>query len=140
MDIVLSFFRDTLDGPFYIAWVVLLVILIFACIGYLAEKSINNKKETSKYAVVDNKFDNNVGPVNSLNNQVISSNQVNDSNVVNTPVVEEVLVNNINESNMVSEQSSLNNTLTASQAVVPSIPTINNSTVEEVKINQANIS
>ena len=45
MDIVIEFFRDTLDGPFYIVWVVILVILIFACIGYLAEKGINNKKE-----------------------------------------------------------------------------------------------
>ena len=38
MDIVIEFFRDILDGPFYIAWVVVLVILLFACIGYLAEK------------------------------------------------------------------------------------------------------
>ena len=52
MDIVISFFRDTLDGPFYIAWVVVLVILIFACIGYLAEKGINNKHEREKYATV----------------------------------------------------------------------------------------
>ena len=52
MDIVIEFFRDTLDGPFYIVWVVVLVILIFACIGYLAEKGINKKKEKEKYATV----------------------------------------------------------------------------------------
>ena len=52
MDIVISFFRDTLDGPFYIVWVVVLVILIFACIGYLAEKGIKNKKEKEKYATL----------------------------------------------------------------------------------------
>ena len=52
MDIVISFFRDTLDGPFYIAWVVVLVILIFACIGYLADKGINKKHEREKYATV----------------------------------------------------------------------------------------
>ena len=52
MDIVISFFRDTLHGPFYTAWVVVLVILIFACIGYLAEKGINNKHEREKYATV----------------------------------------------------------------------------------------
>ena len=53
MEIVIEFFRDTLDGPFYIVWVVVLVILIFACIGYLAEKVIKNKKEKEKYAIVN---------------------------------------------------------------------------------------
>ncbi len=53
MDIVIEFFRDTLDGPFYIAWVVVLVILLFACIGYLAEKCINKRHEKEKYATAN---------------------------------------------------------------------------------------
>ncbi len=52
MDTIIMFFRDTLSGPVYIATVIVAVILIFACIGYLAEKSINNKKEAAKYATV----------------------------------------------------------------------------------------
>ena len=53
MDQFISFFRDTLDGPLYIVVVVIAIILFFACIGYLAEKSINNKKEKEKYAEVN---------------------------------------------------------------------------------------
>ena len=66
MDFIIEFFRDTLVGPFYIVWVVVCVILIFACIGYLAEKGINIKKEKEKYVTVD---DNNT----SLDNQVVDA-------------------------------------------------------------------
>ena len=52
MDGIISFFRDTLDGPLYIATVVLCVILLFACVGYLAERKIKGKKEKEKYATV----------------------------------------------------------------------------------------
>ena len=52
MDAIIGFFRDILDGPIYIVWVVGCLILIFACIGYLAEKGIKNKKEKEKYASV----------------------------------------------------------------------------------------
>ncbi len=53
MDKIIYFFRDTLDGPLYIATVVLCVILLFACIGYLAERKLKDKKEKEKYATVD---------------------------------------------------------------------------------------
>lgn len=53
VDIVIEFFRDTLDGPLYIVWVIICVVLIFACIGYLADKGIKNKKEKEKYATVN---------------------------------------------------------------------------------------
>ena len=76
MDIVIEFFRDTLDGPFYIVWVVVLVILIFACIGYLAEKGIKNKNEKEKYATVDD----------TNNTAVIQDNVVNDTQVTSTSV------------------------------------------------------
>ena len=52
MDSFVIFFRDTLDGPLYIVVVIVAVILLFACIGYLAEKSINRKKEAARYAEV----------------------------------------------------------------------------------------
>ncbi len=40
---MIEFFRDTLDGPIYIVYVFVCIILIFACIGYLAEKRMNEK-------------------------------------------------------------------------------------------------
>ena len=76
MDFIIEFFRDTLVGPFYIVWVVVCVILIFACIGYLAEKVINIKKEKEKYVTVD---DNNT----SLDNQVVGAITNNNNNLSN---------------------------------------------------------
>ena len=40
MENVIHFFRDTLSGPSYIIYVIVLVILIFACIGYIAENKL----------------------------------------------------------------------------------------------------
>lgn len=50
MDAILTFFTETLTGPWYIVYVVVLVILIFACIGYLSERAIYLKKQNAKYA------------------------------------------------------------------------------------------
>ena len=49
---VIHFFRDTLSGPSYIIYVIVLVILIFACIGYIAENKLKEKKQKDKYAEV----------------------------------------------------------------------------------------
>ena len=87
MDIVIEFFRDTLDGPFYIVWVVVLVILIFACIGYLAEKGINKKKEKEKYATVSDTGNTEVVQ-DTVVNELINDTQVDTS--VATPVAETV--------------------------------------------------
>ena len=87
MDIVIEFFRDTLDGPFYIVWVVVLVILIFACIGYLAEKGINKKKEKEKYATVSDTGNTEVVQ-DIVVNEPINDTQVDTS--VATPVAETV--------------------------------------------------
>lgn len=54
MEIIITFFRDVLNGPVYIVVSVIAGILICSCIGYLAEKSINEKKERSKYAQIAN--------------------------------------------------------------------------------------
>ena len=106
MDIVIEFFRDTLDGPFYIVWVVVLVILIFACIGYLAEKGINKKKEKEKYATVSDT--NNTEVVQDtvvsepINNTSVESAPLEDINV--TPTVNETAV--VQEVSPVSANSS----------------------------------
>ena len=52
MENVRHFFRDTLSGPSYIIYVIVLVILIFACIGYIAENKLKEKKQKDKYAEV----------------------------------------------------------------------------------------
>ncbi len=58
MDIIIEFFRDTLDGQLYIITTVISTILIMACIGYLGEKYLIKKKniEFAKktYATVEN--------------------------------------------------------------------------------------
>ncbi len=125
MDIVIEFFRDTLDGPFYIVWVVVLVILIFACIGYLAEKGIKNKKEKEKYATVDD----------TNNTAVVQDTVVSD--VSNAPQVESSPVTPIAEpasSVPVAEEvptSGVNNTDAVQNNVVsePEVQTVNSSVV-----------
>lgn len=52
MEVFVHFFRDTLSGPVYIIVVIIAIILIFACIGYLAENKIKEKKQKEKYAEV----------------------------------------------------------------------------------------
>ena len=107
MDMIIEFFRDTLDGPFYIAWVVVLVILIFACIGYLAEKGINKKKEKEKYATV-----NDTSNTETIQDAVVSEPSTDVSNttqVDSTPtssfVAEPVVTTNVNTSSPVGEVS-----------------------------------
>lgn len=52
MEVFVHFFRDTLSGPIYVITVIIAIILIFACIGYLAENKIKEKKQKEKYAEV----------------------------------------------------------------------------------------
>ena len=125
MDIVIEFFRDTLDGPFYIVWVVVLVILIFACIGYLAEKGIKNKKEKEKYATVDDT--NNTEVVqDTVVSDVSNATQVESSPVTpiaepasSVPVAEEVPTSGVNNTDAVQ-----NNVVSE-----PEVQTVNSSVV-----------
>ena len=125
MDIVIEFFRDTLDGPFYIVWVVVLVILIFACIGYLAEKGIKNKKEKEKYATVDDT--NNTAVVqDTVVSDVSNATQVESSPVTSiaepassVPVAEEVSTSGVNNTDAVQ-----NNVISE-----PEVQTVNSSVV-----------
>ena len=137
MDIVIEFFRDTLDGPFYIVWVVLLVILIFACIGYLAEKGINNKKEKEKYATVSNTSNKEAvqdvvanEPVADLNN---ATTQV-DSTSNSPSVVEMGEVTNADTPSSLGEVSEIKDSITANNQVVDSaIPDIKEQPVINVE-------
>ena len=52
MEVFVHFFRDTLSGPVYVIVVIIAIILIFACIGNLAENKIKEKKQKEKYAEV----------------------------------------------------------------------------------------
>ena len=78
MENVIHFFRDTLSGPSYIIYVIVLVILIFACIGYIAENKyaevakpgevVKSLEETAPIPVVNN-------PVEEVNlNQAVTPN------------------------------------------------------------------
>ena len=49
LEFIISFFRDFLSGPVYIVVVVISVIGILACIGYLAEFTLKQQKEQKKY-------------------------------------------------------------------------------------------
>ena len=117
MDIVIEFFRDTLDGPFYIVWVVVCVILIFACIGYLAEKGIKNKKEKEKYATVSE----------TNNTEVVQEAVVSDgtTQVTSTPVttpVSEVTTAPVEDVN----------------TTVPQVEEVNSTVVQPVEVSQPN--
>ena len=89
MDTIIGFFRDTLDGPVYIAWIVGCIILIFACIEEIEEKGIKNKKEKEKYANV-NDTNNDASVATSISEETNSvSNEVGkevQESVVTTPV------------------------------------------------------
>lgn len=81
MDFIIVFFRDILDGPLYIAIVVINSILICSCIGYLGEQYLNRKKSQAKfdstYATVNNNS-NAVGvpPVQTVEQANTTNNQV----------------------------------------------------------------
>lgn len=155
MDIVIEFFRDTLDGPFYIVWVVVLVILIFACIGYLAEKGIKNKKEKEKYATVDDTNNTEVVQDNVVSD-VSNATQVESSPVTpiaepasSVPVAEEVSTSGVNntdavQNNVISEPEvqTVNGSVvtpTVSE-VTTSVNSNNTATVEapQVEVSQPN--
>ena len=49
MDFFISFFRDILDGPLYIAVAIICGVLICSCIGYLGEQYLNKQKEKKEF-------------------------------------------------------------------------------------------
>lgn len=49
MDFIISFFRDTLDGPLYIIVSIICGILICSCIGYLGEQYLKKKQAKKEF-------------------------------------------------------------------------------------------
>ncbi len=153
MDIVISFFRDTLDGPFYIVWVVVLVILIFACIGYLAEKGIKNKKEKEKYATVSDTNNTEVvqeavvsEPVNTTQVTSVPVTTPVSEPVTNASLVEEVPTSDagVTQNGVASHpevqsvNSSLNATPTVSEVTTIPVEDVNSTVVQPVEVSQPN--
>lgn len=94
MDGFIVFFRNILSGPLYIAVVVIAIVLIFACIGYLAEKGLNEKKIASQYVEADS---------------VVIDHPTGPSAVVDTyvPLEETQSVSDVGTSNLVEEAPSV---------------------------------
>lgn len=105
MENVIHFFRDTLSGPSYIIYVIVLVILIFACIGYIAENKLKEKKQKDKYAEVAKpgevvKSLEETAPIPVVNNPVeeVSSNQAvppNSNKQIKVALVNENVVSSV---------------------------------------------
>ena len=49
MDFIISFFRDTLDGPLYIVVSIICGILSCSCIGYLGEQYLKKKHAKKEF-------------------------------------------------------------------------------------------
>ena len=99
MENVIHFFRDTLSGPSYIIYVIVLVILIFACIGYIAENKLKEKKQKDKYAEVAKpgevvKSLEETAPIPVVNNPV---EEVNSNQAVTTNSNQQIKVAPVNE-------------------------------------------
>lgn len=107
MDIIISFFRNIDGWPYYIILVVN-AILIFAIIGYLAEK---NNEQLMKLGM-----NTDVPNLNNSNANVTVSPQVNQSNGLSIPKVAPTLVNN-------PQPLSANpNNIAPNQPVIPPTP------------------
>lgn len=133
MDTVISFFRDTLDGPFYIAWVIVLVIFIFACIGYLAEKGINKKHEREKYVTVDAN-ENNASVVQ----DVVVTNPIKNDEVVGSLSSNDININtSVNASQIVSVPN--NEEVAIPDVVATSVQNVNNVVIPSVNQDDNNL-
>lgn len=116
MEFIITFFRDILDGPIYIVVAIICVILICSCIGYLAETSLNKKKEKQKYDETHATVSANqniAAPTQDTVNQTVSPNVPNSVNTVSS-------VENMNQS--YNPTMVLNQVPTMNQ---PSIPNLN---------------
>ena len=94
MEFIITFFRDILDGPIYVVVAIICVILICSCIGYLAETSLNKKKEKQKYDETHATVSANqniAAPTQDTVNQTVSPNVPNSVNTVSS-------VENMNQS------------------------------------------
>lgn len=105
MENIIHFFRDTLSGTSYIIYVIVLVILIFACIGYIAENKLKEKKQKDKSAEVAKpgevvKSLEETSPIPVVNNQV---GEINSNQTVTPNSNQQIKVASVNE-NMVNSE------------------------------------
>ena len=49
LDLIISFFRDVLDGPLYTGVAIVCGILICSCIGYLGERYLKKQEAKKEY-------------------------------------------------------------------------------------------
>lgn len=138
MDIVISFFRDFLDGPLYIAVVVIGVILICAGIGYFAEKSqLRKKKEQelqNSYVSVSDPREQN-SSFNTQSNATSLGNNTVPSNVVSGRV-ENVAMSQMTNSNVLNNHSVPNSNVV--QSPVQNVA-INNNSVSNSNLVQSSV-
>lgn len=72
----MEFFRDVLDGPIYIALVIVCVILIMAIIGFIMERKKLEKEANSKIIHVENMLESPVDPVSIVDEGVQKEDEV----------------------------------------------------------------
>ena len=151
MEQIIHFFRDTLDGPVYIVVAIIAGILLCACIGYLAEKSIKRKKaleeeENSSAPAMETKIAMPQSPASVAQTPMSSTTVVNQPNVTPipemptrpvqtvpttpapapTPVVAEPLAQPLSEPTVVTEP-------TPATPVIPTITTVGQQPVPPVQ-------
>ena len=113
MNLIIGFFRDVLDGPLYIIVTVICVILICSCIGYLAEQSLNKKKQKQEYEETHATVSSEETPQQQVNTQSVNqtTNNTNSTNVI--------------DQNMINESAPTNQTLQNNTIQQPqTVPTV----------------
>lgn len=138
MDFIITFFRDILDGYLYIIVTVINSILICSCIGYMAEVSINKKKQEQQYNETHSTVNNTVQVASNVQTNINSM----PSNVVVQQTVPQVPVQNMQQSptqtiQQVPPQGVVNPSMSVPQTITTGVaaPNVIN-TVQD--INNAN--
>lgn len=109
MDIIITFFRDILDGPLYIIVAVISGILICSCIGYLAEQSLNKKKQ------IENHTEEHLNVEKSQKTQTTNSPPISTQNLSNSPV-KEIVEPNMGNQTILNQPNIPVNSMSINQA------------------------
>ncbi len=109
MDIIITFFRDILDGPLYIIVAVISGILICSCIGYLAEQSLNKKKQ------IENHTEEHLNVEKTQKTQTTNSPPISTQNLSNSPV-KEIVEPNMGNQTILNQPNIPVNSMSINQA------------------------
>lgn len=109
MDIIITFFRDILDGSLYIIVAVISGILICSCIGYLAEQSLNKKKQ------IENHTEEHLNVEKSQKTQTTNSPPISTQNLSNSPV-KEIVEPNMGNQTILNQPNIPVNSMSINQA------------------------